>query len=530
MSLVSTSSAQGEGGSAGSRGSPLSSPPEVAPEALTYAFCVQLASTLDAVKRAGQDIQGPVAADAALVGAVAARVALDPFAAALARVSEALTVLHTLSPVVCPVKYFTHRFQVFVAAERVVELSSKQLLSLARRCVLGTRSECLVNYVAGMADVSPLLAFYFHARREDVAAVVAAVGIPEGVIQVTRIAPDLMSATEDPPSDISRMVRPQYCTPGAVFPLCVPPSLVPCVRRLALLDVSTCGTPLILVASGCGLHPFDLVLETFVDLGVVPGAVRAFNLLPPAGEAGWGSMAQPSATPCPAGQGTSSAVGPGVPDLTVADLMDIEACIQRGVPVLVRSGSGVPWPLAHHPRLRLHVVHVRGATLAQHVLEKGGPPLTRGSWVEGYARRLWDAVVAHAPLENVPLQTPQWRPVAPGLFQDVIAHTSPRSDPDTEDVALLSEMLHTGREGVQLCHGASAAMADICAVYAAYRRERGYFQASGALGGITPSTLATAACIVNDMWDEGFGMEVLPPPGYVSGIRCRPQMHHLVSP
>lgn len=494
----------------------------------TYTFCVQLASVLDTVKRMVRDVGVTVAGDACAVRSVAEQCTLDPFAGMVVRVADALHTLHTLGAAVCPVNYFVQRFQVFIAAENVVELRTKQLLSLARRCVLGTRAECLVNYVATSQEVTPMLRCYLHARREDVPVIVGAVGIPEGVIALDRIAPDLETACRDATGDISRMVCPQYhegwsqCSTA----LCVPPSLVPCVRRLALLDSAVCRTPLVLVASGAGLHALDLVLETFVDLAVVPGAVRAINLCGPedgggnaGGNGGGGNAGGPS--PGNAGSWGGPPRQPSQPqDLSPADLMDIDGCIQRGVPVYIRSVSGVPPALAHHPRLRLHVVHVRASALAHHVAAEGGPPLSRASWATQYARRLWDAVVDSPPLDNVPLQAAGWRPAAPSVLHDSTSRASARTDPDTEDVALLSEMLHTGREGLQLCQGAVAPMEEVAHLYAAYRRRRGYFHSSCAAGGISPATLATAACIVNDLWDDGFGMDMLPPAGCVCGIRC----------
>ena len=515
----------------------------------SYQFCVQLATVLDAVKRVLRDLGPTAGQDAAVVGPVASQCRLDPFASSVARVAEAVEVLHTLGPTVCPVQYFVRRFQEFVAAEAVVELTSHHLLSIARREVLGSRAECLLRHVATAGDVTPLLACYLNARREDVATIVDAVGIPLGVIDLGRLAPDAAAAARDTPAAVSRMVCPAYLgshSPHSA-PLCVPEDLLPCIRRLALLD-SDRRPPLILVASGRECHPVDFVLETFVDLAVVPGAVRVLNLMDTVGDGGCsastgggaavgigsaaGTATGGAAAAAAAAGGTAASAcqnGPSMvaaataATLSPADIEGLEACIRTGVPVVIRTTTGVPAALALHARLRLHVMHVRKGALDRHLQGQGFAAVTRGSWVAHHGRRLWDAVVACPRLGAQPLPTPRWRPAAPAVLHGPGTKGPPgRGDPDPEDVALLSEMLHTGQEGVQLCQGATAPVKDVAVAYAAYRQRRGYFRAAAAPGGITAEAITAAACVVSDLWDEGLGVGYLAPVGCVCGVQCGP--------
>jgi len=489
----------------------------------SYQFCVQLATVLDTVKRVMRELGPSAGQDAAVVGPVAAQCRLDPFASSVARVAEAVEVLHTLGPTVCPVQYFVRRFQEFVAAEAVVELSTHHLLSIARREVLGSRAECLLRHVATAEGVTPLLACYLNARREDVATIVDSVGIPAGVIDLDRRAPDAAAAARDTPSAVSRMVCPGYMGSHSPLsaPLCVPEDLLPCIRRLALLD-SDRRPPLILVASGRDGHPLDFVLETFVDLAVVPGAVRVLNLMEEEAPSGSTAAAAAAAAACsPAG--TAAAPPSSTAMLSPADIEGLEACIRSGVPVVIRTSGGVPTALALHARLRLHVMHVRKGVLDRHLQDQGFAPVTRVSWGAHHGRRLWDAVAACPGLGAQPLPTPPWRPAAPAVLHGPGTKGPPgRGDPDPEDVALLSEMLHTGQEGVQLCQGATALVKDVAAAYAAYRRRRGYFRAAAAPGGITAEAITAAACVVSDLWDEGLAVGYLAPVGCVCGVQCRP--------
>jgi hypothetical protein len=509
----------------------------------SYQFCVQLATVLDTVKRVLRELGPSAGQDAAVVGPVAAQCRLDPFASSVARVAEAVQVLHTLGPTVCPVQYFVRRFQEFVAAEAVVELTSHHLLSIARREVLGSRAECLLRHVATAGDVTPLLACYLNARREDVATIVDAVGIPLGVIDLGRLAPDAAAAARDTPAAVSRMVCPAYMGTHSAHsaPLCVPEDLLPCIRRLALLD-SDRRPPLILVASGRECHPLDFMLETFVDLAVVPGAVRVLNLMDTGGvggsntgsgcssgsgaaAAGTGTAAAASSAPSSASSFSSTSRCPPAAAATLAppDIEELEACIRSGVPVVIRTTTGVPAALALHARLRLHVMHVRKADLDRHLQGQGFAAVTRGSWAAHHGRRLWDAVVACPRLGAQPLPTPRWRPAAPAVLHGPGTKGPPgRGDPDPEDVALLSEMLHSGQEGVQLCQGATAPVKDVAVAYAAYRQRRGYFRPAAAPGGITAEAITAAAGIVSDLWDEGLAVGYLAPVGCVCGVLCRP--------
>lgn len=451
---------------------------------VSFGACVQLAAVLDCVKRALSDLGPGLGCDAEGVRALAAGMAWDPFAERVAAVAGALHILQTLGPSVCPVTYFVQRFQEFVAAERVVQLPCGQLLSLRTRKLLGSRAECLVHHVATAEDVTPMLACYLHVRREDVGSIVSAVRIQVGTVTLTRIAPTLADAYDDQPYNISRMVVPPPATATATAaatvslpPLCVPDSLLPCVRRFCLLPEDGCKPPLIIVASGAGCHVFDFVFESFVDLGAVVGGACLFTL-PTEGS-----------------------------DLSQDNLRSIEACIQTGVPVMVRTRAGTPPSLATHPRLRLHVVYVRSLPLAQALHNVGAPALTRTTWHTTYARPLWEAVVAGACLSPHPLQTLAWRPAA---------------HPDLpEDVALLSEMLHTGEEGVTLAQGATAHMWDILKAYSKYRHRRGYFRDTANPGGLTLDILAAAANAVGDLWADAVCADPTRP-GLVRGVSCGP--------
>jgi hypothetical protein len=383
----------------------------------------------------------------------------DTYSAHVAEAATAITVLHSVAPLVCPIGYFTKCYVDYVQRHRVVRLGDA-LYSLTRRLWLGTAEACLLQHVSREPSVTHLLQCYLTARREDIGPIVAATPIAAGAVDMRRVAPSADAAAQDPVDTVSRMVLPPAgSTPDAAeaarlaLQHCVPEALLRVVRRLCFLP-GDAQEPVIVVASGRGVHLIDAVLNTFVDLGVMePRLVRVLQV-------GEGCTLQPS------------------------DCQILAACMDDGIPVVMRTAVGVPHALACDLRLRLFVVHVK-ASRAKGCVE-------RDAWMgQGVARAVWEGAVALPRLaKGAFLQHWSLRPTAP----------SSATDGSVEDVALLSEMMHTGEGGLRLEAGASALYGAVCDAYARYRRVRGYFKSTSSTAGLTLDAMNQAAEAAGGAW------------------------------
>lgn len=402
---------------------------------LTPLFYSQLAVVCDIAASVGQQL--PAHAMAAMDTVREAVTGTDVFATSMADVVDALQTLQRRAPTSSPVVLMTDLVQGFLVDQRVVVLPNDQLFSVKSRTMLGTRLQCTLQ-VAKAQDAYPLLKGYLDERPDEAGRVAAACDAPEGKVAVESVAASLATAAADAVDAISRAVLLPRCPTDRPM---YDDAFLALLQRFCCFGKHGATAPCIVVASGTapGRHVFDFVMDTFVGLGAIAGAVAYMSV---------------------------------EDDLTPAQLADVWGCVQSGVPVVVRTAVGVPHALATHLQLRLEVAHVRGAAAA----------MTSDVWYSGFGREVWDAVMELPHNSDALWHCPQFRP-APNALSAA-----------QQDVALLSEMLQSAHMAV------SMTLKDVCDAYVGYRARRGYYGKAASASGITVDVVAAAAAAVNTDW------------------------------
>jgi hypothetical protein len=412
------------------------------------------------------------------------------YCATVLNISQALLALNTYGNLVCPRKLLAQCAQHSIAELHILQFVDHRYLtpansgahvlySASRRAELGTRQGFLESIVNDAARTPVMVRMFFQDHTNELSRVADDLNLLTGTVGPPCVGDQasepfaavsgmpvipcaVIPAWDDADADADADAGALQCLPER-FPV----NVLPIVRRLCD-GPDAAGPPLILVASGGprGEHLLDFVLDNFLKLNIIGGKILYWDDFGASGGA------------------SNNDTNTMKPDQEAK----LVSAILHHVPVLLRTAAGVPHFLTHNPHLRLMVAHV---------------PLIPAAWLP-------NTILLWAALQSVPPPTtasmfadPRWRPVPPG------------ADTLDEDVGLLAEMLHAGKGlSVHLVPGddfgdtagdgdgdgssarPSATLAAIGAVYAAYRRTRGYFRSSATEGGVTIAMLQAAAAIV----------------------------------